>query len=347
MTTTDDTYADAEIIEGELLDPEPQPAPPPPTTDAPYWYENLGPYVPRPGEPGPTAWPYGTAWPGATPGSYPAPVPGPRPAGPAGGYPPPPPPMPPAAPDYGTPVGFYGEEPPTGPGTGKKPHRGAAEPGTGTGTGTGTVYTVVQPAPYPHGYEWPRPAPSFPPAPPCSPCRPGSLPYCGGCAANPGGPVPVELVAPQPVPVMLVAPPAEPEPFWDFSWLQLGANATAAALAAVPAWLLHHYQPALTGNYGVDAAVAVALLWGGRPALRSLALAGAAYYACHWFHVPAVTTAAVELVAIALPLHGARRPTLSPLRRAAVWFPILAGCLSLPALTDAITWLTTAFTGGN
>ncbi|MEU3564594.1 hypothetical protein [Kitasatospora sp. NPDC006786] len=164
---------------------------------------------------------------------------------------------------------------------------------------------------------------------------------------DPGSVVPVEVVAPQPVPVMVVAPPAEPEPFWDFSWLQLGANATAAALAAVPAWLLHHQLPIITGSYGADAAAAIAILWGGKRALRSLALAGAAYYGCAAFHANTATTAAVELAAIALPLVGAKRAEVSLLRRTAVWIPILSGCLSLPAVTDAITWLTTAFTGGH
>ncbi|MGA5823532.1 hypothetical protein ACPC54_37415 [Kitasatospora sp. NPDC094028] len=164
---------------------------------------------------------------------------------------------------------------------------------------------------------------------------------------DPGSVVPVEVVAPQPVPVVVVAPPAPPEPFWDFSWLQLGANATAAALAAVPAWFLHHYQPGLAGSYGVDAAAAIAILWGGKPALRSLALAGAAYYGCAAVHADTATTAAVELVAIALPLANTKRAEVTALRRAAVWLPILSGCLSLPALTDAITWLTTAFTGGH
>ncbi|MGW7582765.1 hypothetical protein ACWGKU_29410 [Kitasatospora sp. NPDC054768] len=164
---------------------------------------------------------------------------------------------------------------------------------------------------------------------------------------DPGSVVPVEVVAPQPVPVMVVAPPAEPEPFWDFSWLQLAANSTAAALAAVPAWLLHQHLPAITGSYGADAAVAVALLWGGKRSLRSLALVGVAYYGCAAFHATTATTAAVELAAIALPLVGAKRAEVTLPRRTAVWIPILAGCLSLPAVTDAVTWLTTAFTGGH
>ncbi|MEU9044560.1 MULTISPECIES: hypothetical protein [unclassified Kitasatospora] len=212
--------------------------------------------------------------------------------------------------------------------------------------------------------------PPPPPAPPASPAaEPDWAQYAAAAAAavaahyqappphvpippqysypDPGSVVPVEVVAPQPVPVTVVAPPAPPEPFWDFSWLQLAANATAAALAAGPAWLLHHYQPGLTGNYGADAAAAIAILWGGKPALRSLALAGAAYYGCAAFHTDTATTAAIELVAIALPLAGVKRAEVSLLRRTAVWFPILSGCLSLPALTDAITWLTTAFTGGH
>jgi len=180
-----------------------------------------------------------------------------------------------------------------------------------------------------------------PPPPPFVPAEP-QYGY-----PDPGAVTPVEVVAPQPIPVMVVAPPAEPEPFWDFSWMQLGANATAAAIAAVPAWLLHHYRPGLTGSYGTDAALAIALLWGGKPALRSLALGCAAYYGCHFVHANTATTAAVELVAIALPLYNAKRAEVTPLRRAAVWFPILSGCLSLPALNDAITWLTTAFTGGH
>ncbi|WP_031078550.1 hypothetical protein [Streptomyces sp. NRRL WC-3742] len=212
-----------------------------------------------------------------------------------------------------------------------------------------------------------------PPPPPASPAPPAAEPdwaqYAAAAAAavaahyqappphvpvppqytypDPGAVVPVEVVAPQPVPVVVVAPPAPPEPFWDFSWLQLGANATAAALAAVPAWLLHSHLPVITGSYGTDAAAAVAILWGGRPALRSLALGGAAYYGCAASHAGTATTAAVELVAIVLPLAGAKRAEVSLLRRTAVWIPILAGCLSLPALTDAITWLTTAFTGGH
>ncbi|MBD0673477.1 hypothetical protein [Streptomyces sp. CBMA156] len=165
---------------------------------------------------------------------------------------------------------------------------------------------------------------------------------------DPGSVVPVEVVAPQPVPVMVVAPPAEPGPFWDFSWLQPAANATAMVLAAVPAWLLHRHLPIITGSYGADAAAAIAILWGGKPALRSLALASAAYYGCAAFHTTTATTAAVELVAIALPLAGTRRHSpISMLRRTAVWIPILSGCLSLPAVIDAVTWLTTAFTGGH
>ncbi|MFI9788498.1 hypothetical protein ACIHEI_34040 [Kitasatospora sp. NPDC051984] len=180
-----------------------------------------------------------------------------------------------------------------------------------------------------------------PPPPPFVPAEP-QFGY-----PDPGAVTPVEVVAPQPIPVMVVAPPEPPQPFWDFSWMQLGANATAAAIAAVPAWLLHHYRPGLTGSYGADAAAAIAILWGGKSALRSLAVGCAAYYGCHFFHANTATTAAVELVAIALPLAGAKRAEVTPLRRVAVWFPILAGCLSLPAISQAITWLTTAFTGGN
>ncbi|MFE6869605.1 hypothetical protein ACFVFS_24010 [Kitasatospora sp. NPDC057692] len=327
-----DLIVDAEIIEGEVLDPEPRPAPqPPPTVDAIHWYE------------GPSAWPGPHLGPAAVPAAR---------TDSHGGYPPPAAPHTAGEADrapywWETPRVFT---PPVPPYPDQPPTVGAQTIGAPAGAPTAATYAATAPTHAVPTYvasPYVAPSPVFgttPSAPPCNPCRPGSLPGCGGCGANPTGPVPVELVAPQPLPVMIVTPP---EPFWDLSWLQLQANATAAALAAAPAWLLAQHLPDLTGNYGVDAAAAVAALWGGKPALRSLAAAAAAYYATAALHTPVPAAAAAELAAIALPLAGTKLTKVSMLRRVAVWTAVLAGCCSLPAVSQALTWLTTAITGGN